>query len=124
MYPADFKLPMVAPEDLGWFAAELMTEPVYKTGLHYVEGPVRYSANDVATGFSEALGRAVDVRVVPRDKWEAAYRAVSFSAASAKSYANMTKIAADEQYHMPDAPMRSHTSLRAYIQTLVERTQL
>ena len=56
-YPVDFKLPMVAPKDIGKIAAGLLTEPSEKTGVHYVEGPEMYSSADVAGAFSIALGK-------------------------------------------------------------------
>jgi uncharacterized protein YbjT (DUF2867 family) len=46
-FPTDFKLPMVDPADIGKAAAHFITEPVDSTGLHYVEGPERYSSDDL-----------------------------------------------------------------------------
>lgn len=119
MYPADFKLPMVAPQDLGECAARLMTEPAGKTGLVHAEGPEQYSPGDVAAAFAEALHKPVSVRVAPREKWEEAFKAVGFSNAAAKSYAAMTGITLDQRYTVPDMPVRGRTSLRAYVQGLV-----
>lgn len=121
MYPADFKLPTVAPQDLGEFAARLMTQPAGKTGVYYVEGPELYSAADVAAAFSDALGKPVSVRVTPRDKWEEGYQAIGFSPAAARSYAAMTAITLDKHYTVPDAPVRGHTTLRAHVQALAGR---
>ena len=45
LYPADFKLPMVAPADIAHVAARLLTEPLAQTGRHYVEGPAHYAAH-------------------------------------------------------------------------------
>ncbi|WP_245316357.1 hypothetical protein [Mesorhizobium wenxiniae] len=39
LFPADFRLPMVAPDDLGRAAAPLLKEPIEQTGIHYIEGP-------------------------------------------------------------------------------------
>lgn len=83
MLPADLKLPMVAPEDLGRVAARLLQEPIQQIGIHLVEGPNRYSPNDVAAAFAAALGRAVRVNVIPRETWEDAYRSLGFSDAGA-----------------------------------------
>lgn len=121
MFPADFKLPMVAPQDLGELAARLMTEPAQKTGLFYAEGPEKYSPGDVAAAFSEALGKPVSVRVAPREQWESAFQAMGFSPAAARSYAEMTRLTLDHPYSA-DAPVRGRTSLRAYVQALVGRT--
>lgn len=118
MFPQDFRLPMVAPQDLGELAARLMTEPAEKAGLFYAEGPEPYTPGDVAAAFSEALSKPVSVRVVPREKWEEAFKAMGFSPAAAKSYAAMTALTRDHPY-FDDAPVRGRTSLRAYVQALV-----
>ena len=120
MFPADFRLPMVAPQDLGEFAARLMTEPAGKTGLFYAEGPEKYSPGDVAAAFSEALGKPVSVRVTQREQWEAGFKAMGFSPAAAKSYSEMTRLTLDHPY-AADAPVRGRTSLRAYVQALLGR---
>ena len=84
MFPADFKLPMVAPQDLGQVAARLLTEPVEQTGLYYVEGPERYSPSDVAAEFAGAIGRPVTVVTTPREQWKETYKSMGFSEPAAK----------------------------------------
>ncbi|MGF6160389.1 uncharacterized protein YbjT (DUF2867 family) [Ensifer sp. KUDG1] len=59
MFPADLKIPMVAPADLGVAAALRMAAPLDDSGVQFVEGPERYSFDDVAVAFASALGRAV-----------------------------------------------------------------
>lgn len=120
MFPAALKLPMVAPADLGKAAADLLRAPVEQTGTVYVEGPVRYSSQDVADAFANALGRKVDLAVTPRDQWEEAYRTMGFSDEAAYSYARMTAIAADGDYDQPRDPVHGSTSLQDYIDALVE----
>jgi len=72
--PLDHPIPMVATADIGSTAANLLRESW--TGLRIVEleGPRRYSANDVAVGFAEAVGHPVRMEPVPRDTWEALFR--------------------------------------------------
>ncbi|KRB03392.1 NmrA family NAD(P)-binding protein [Lysobacter sp. Root690] len=120
-YPADFSLPMVAPRDLGRVAADLITEPVANTGMHHVEGPRAYSPADVADAFAQALGREVEVEVVPRAQWVAAYQKLGFSEAAAKSYADMTAVTLDKSYRPAHDPVRGQVSLQAYVQGLVDR---
>jgi len=120
MYPPDFKLPMVAPHDLGEFAARLMLGAVEASGTHHVEGPARYSPGDVARAFSQALGRPVEVAVTPPGHWEQAYRALGFSEAAAKSYAAMTRITLENKEE-PEKPERGATSLGEYITALVRK---
>jgi uncharacterized protein YbjT (DUF2867 family) len=119
MYPADMKLPMVAPDDLGEVAARLLTEDVAKTGIHHAEGPDRYSSYDVAKAFSTALERPVKPVVTPPEDWESTYRKLGFSDAAARSYAGMTRISAFGNIEIPD-PIKGSTTLQAYIHGLVK----
>lgn len=120
-YPADFKLPMVAPHDIGQVAARLMTEPVESTDLHYVEGPELYSSSDVAAAFAAALQKPVEVVVTPREQWTQAFKTMGFSEEAADSYADMTAITLDKKYSPPDAPVQGGTSLQNYVEQLVRK---
>lgn len=120
LYPPDFKLPMVAPDDLGQVAARLMLEPLDKTGLYYVEGPELYSSADVAAASKAALGRTVQAVETPRDKWIPALKALGFSAKGAESMAAMTAITWEEKYDLPASPLRGTTTLDEYITNLVK----
>jgi uncharacterized protein YbjT (DUF2867 family) len=121
MLPVGLRIPMVAPEDLGRAAARWLTEPVERTGLHYVEGPEPYSAADVAAAFAEALGRPIAVNEVPREAWEETFRSLGFSEPAAESYARMTAASVDGGFEMPDRPVRGSVTLRDYIGALVRR---
>ena len=123
MFPADLAIPMVSPQDLGKVAADLLASPPNDIGVRHVEGPRRYSANDVAAAFSEALGRRISVNVTPREQWEPAYRALGFSAESARSYARMTATIVDGDYDLPAHPTRGDTTLEAHIQGVVDRSR-
>lgn len=118
MYPADLKLPMVAPADLGRVAAELLMAPAEEEGVHYVEGPERYTSAEVAEAFSKALERPVSLAVTPREGWEETYRQLGFSEPAARSYARMTAITVDADYDMPDDPVRGRITLEDYIDAL------
>jgi len=121
LYPADFVLPMVAPHDLGQFAAKLMLGSPAPSGPHFVEGPQRYTPADVAQAFAEALGRPVAVEVTPPERWEQAFKAQGFSDAAARSYAAMTRATLDH-CERPDQPERGVVSLREYITALVKKS--
>jgi uncharacterized protein YbjT (DUF2867 family) len=120
LFPADFKLPMVAPADIARLAARLLTEPLNHTGLHYIEGPARYSAADVAAAFADALHRPVTVEAVPRPQWPAALQQLGFSKPAAASMAAMTGITLDESYPQPEHPVRGITTLHQYISDLAQ----
>ena len=117
MLPADLKLPMVAPEDIGRIAARLLREPPSGHDIHFVEGPERYSPRDVAAAFGVALGRDVDVKEVPRANWEDQFKALGFSPAAADAYARMTAATVDNPDY-PDDPIRGSITLQAYIGNL------
>lgn len=117
MLPADLKLPMVAPQDLGRVAARLLTEPADQIGIHYVEGPERYTPAEVAAAFSKALEKPVELDVIPREAWEATFRSLGFSEAAARSYARMTAATVDG-VELPAEPIRGAVSLTDYVRRL------
>ncbi len=118
-YPEDFKLPMVAPSDIGEIAARLMTEPFEQTRLHFVEGPDRYSSQDVAVAFASVLDRPVSAESIPRDQWLAAFKRIGFSNEAAESYANMTEATLDETFPALNSVEQGVTSLHDYLLQLV-----
>ncbi len=120
--PSDDPLPMVAPADIGRFAAELMQRPPEQTGLHHIEGPARHSPADVAAAFAAALGRPVEVRVIPREDWVDTFRRSGFSPEAARSYAGMTGLSFDGRIELPTSPVRGTTSLADYVNDLVRRS--
>ena len=121
LYPVDFKLPMVAPHDIGQLAARLLREPAKSTGLHYIEGPAHYSAAEVAAAFAEALYKPVVAEETPRDQWLQALQKMGFSKKAAESFANMTAVTLEKQDTNPKAPQRGATTLRGYVQQLVKQ---
>ena len=120
-YPIDFKLPMVAPKDIGKIAATLLTEPIEQTVLHYVEGPETYSSADVAESFSVALKKKVEAVQIPKDKWLSALKQAGFSDKAARSMAAMTDVTLAENYEKSESPMRGETTLQRFIDDLVSK---
>jgi uncharacterized protein YbjT (DUF2867 family) len=74
LQPLDHPIPMVAANDIARTAAELLNETWTGVRVIELEGPRRYSANDIAAGFSAALERPVRAEPVPRDQWETLFR--------------------------------------------------
>lgn len=119
-YPPDCVLPMVAPRDLGEVAARAMLEDTSVDGIGHVEGPTRYSPNDVARVFAEALGRDVRaVEILPEEQ-RSKLRSMGFSEPAADSFARM--IAAGRAAKSPDpgTTIRGTTTLQAYVAALVQ----
>jgi NAD(P)H dehydrogenase (quinone) len=74
LQPLDHPIPMVAASDIARTAAELLNETWTGVRVIELEGPRRYSANDIVAGFSAALEHPVRAEAVPRDQWETRFR--------------------------------------------------
>jgi NAD(P)H dehydrogenase (quinone) len=74
LQPLDHRIPMIAASDIARTAAELFDETWTGVRVIELEGPRRYSANDIAAGFSAALEHPVRTEAVPRDQWETLFR--------------------------------------------------
>lgn len=122
LFPADLRLPMVAPRDLGEIAARRLTSSLDDVGIQHVEGPARYSADDVAAAFAKAMNREVRVVVTPREQWVASFRGLGFSQAAAESYARMTGAALDD-LELPETAVRGRVTIEQYVHDLVEATR-
>jgi uncharacterized protein YbjT (DUF2867 family) len=70
LQPLDKKFPMVATEDIGRVAAELLQETWERHRVVELEGPQRISPNQIAEAFSRVLNKPVRMRAVPRGTWE------------------------------------------------------
>jgi uncharacterized protein YbjT (DUF2867 family) len=74
LQPADKMFPMVATKDIGALAAELIQQDWTGTRIVELEGPALVSPNDLARIFAEALGRPVQVEIVPHASWNELFR--------------------------------------------------
>ena len=70
LHPLDKVFPMVATEDIGRVAAELLEDTWTGVRVVELEGPRRLSPNEVAATFSKLLGKPVRMELVPHEKWE------------------------------------------------------
>jgi len=118
LYPIDFALPMVSPNDLGRYAAQFLMEPLSRTGVHFIEGPRLYSSKDVAVSLSLALHKPVKAVETPQAMWVEALKTIGFSDAAARSMAAMSKITLDRAYEV-NSPIHGQETLQSYIQNLV-----
>lgn len=118
-FPADLSVPMVAPSDLGKAAARRLMSGTDDVGIEHIEGPDRYTANDVAAAFAEHMNRKVEVQEVPRDALEDTFRAFGFSDEAAASYACMTQRMIDGKTDTADKPSLGKTSLNDYIASIL-----
>ena len=74
LQPLEHTIPMVATQDIGRTICELLLENWTGRRVIELEGPRRYSANDIAAGFAKALGHEVSLQPVPRETWEEIFR--------------------------------------------------
>ncbi|MBV8635565.1 MAG: NmrA family NAD(P)-binding protein [Burkholderiaceae bacterium] len=67
--PLERAIPMVATEDVGRVAAELLQQSWQGRRVVQLEGPERIAPLDIAAAFSRILTRQVEAHAVPRDSW-------------------------------------------------------
>ena len=74
LQPLDHRIPMVATEDIAQTAVELLGESWKGVRIVELEGPERYSSDDVAAALASALRTPVRNEIVPRSTWEELFR--------------------------------------------------
>ncbi|RUU54044.1 NmrA family NAD(P)-binding protein [Mesorhizobium sp. M2C.T.Ca.TU.002.02.1.1] len=74
LQPLDRQVAMVATADVGRTAAELLLENWSGHRVIELEAQLRVSPNQIAAAFAKALGRKVEARIVPRERWETIFR--------------------------------------------------
>ena len=123
LFPPEMKIPMVAPQDIGQFAASLMTDTVESGRTYNFEGPQRYSSVDVAQAFSEALQKPVHAVETPRNQWKQTMQEAGFSAKAAESFANMTAITIEGDFPQQKDVICGNISLSDYIIELIKTVE-
>ena len=66
---------MVSTSDVGHFAARAMQGDFDDERVWEIEGPQRYSPDDIAAALARALVRDVSAEAVPRAGWDPLFRA-------------------------------------------------
>lgn len=74
LQPLERRIPMVATEDIAQTAVELLGESWKGIRIVELEGPERYSPDDVAAALASALRTPVRNEIVPRSTWEELFR--------------------------------------------------
>jgi uncharacterized protein YbjT (DUF2867 family) len=75
LQPLGRAIPMVASEDVGRVAAELLRQPAVAARIVELEGPAHVSPNAIAEELARALHRDVRAEAVPRESWDELFRA-------------------------------------------------
>jgi len=73
LQPLDRLFPMVATDDVGSTAAELMLDSWVGPRVVELEGPTRVSPQQAAEIIGKLLDRQVRMETVPRDTWESLF---------------------------------------------------
>ncbi|MES2829782.1 MAG: NAD(P)H-binding protein [Bacteroidota bacterium] len=116
LFPEDFKVAMVAHEDVGNFAAELMMDE--REGLFCCEGPEHYSYRDVANVLSDLLHKDVRLISIPETGWHDFLVKAGFSEKAAASFVNMNKLTITDKFETPNAHI-GKTSLKDYLKKVL-----
>lgn len=74
LQPLDRPVPMIATDDVGRLAAELMQQSWSGRRIVELEAAERVSPDQLAAAFGRALGRRVVAQPVPRGDWQALFR--------------------------------------------------
>lgn len=128
--PLDWKIPMVAVDDIGSTLATGLTSgytPPRKPYVFALHGPADYAPLDVQAALSEAMGKSVELRPVERDKIRAFYEALSFPPQAVDLFAEMATSFLPGGIAEPDAPgmekvdvVRGKTTLEVAIKAAVD----
>ncbi len=74
LQPLEKPVPMVATEDIGRVAAELLQQVWTGRRVVELEGPHRVTPMELGATFSKVLGRPVNEKAIPRSSWEKIFR--------------------------------------------------
>ncbi|WP_343614788.1 NAD(P)H-binding protein [Novosphingobium sp.] len=75
LQPLDRKIAMIATDDVGRCAADLLLEDWAGHRIVELEAAQRVSPQDIAAALAKAIGHPVSVRAVPKVEWEGIFRA-------------------------------------------------
>jgi uncharacterized protein YbjT (DUF2867 family) len=88
--------------------------------LYHLEGPERYTPNEVASAFSQASNKSVTILEIQEQKWNETFKSAGFSDEAAASYQQMTKATISENFRGLSNSFFGDTTIRRYIHSLVE----
>jgi len=89
--PLERELPMIATQDIGRIAAEMLCEDWQGTKVVALEGPQSYSPNDVATQLTQVVGTTIKPVNLPESTWLQSMQGQNFSDTAIAGFIEMTK---------------------------------
>lgn len=88
LQPVDRGFPMVATQDIGAEVARLLVEG-WGDGRVTIELGSRHTPDNLASAMTEALGRPVMARPIPRDRWDQVLAGMGFHGEEAENWEEM-----------------------------------
>lgn len=120
--PQDRKLPMIATEDIGRIAAEVLSENWEGTRIIELQGPDSYSPNNVAEHLTERLGRTIATVIIPELDWPKTLLGKGLSSTALAGFVEMTQSLNSEHIAFRDTPdierRRGTISLNRFISSM------
>jgi uncharacterized protein YbjT (DUF2867 family) len=122
--PTGRGIPMVSSSDIGAAAARALLDAGVN-GVIELEGPRACSPDDVASAFTQALGRPVNANAVPEAEWTPTLEQSGFSPRTIESWIEMFRgfngglIAFEAR---TSAPVRGGTTIEKAVRAIVQRS--
>ncbi|MDO6526692.1 NmrA family NAD(P)-binding protein [Motilimonas sp. 1_MG-2023] len=89
--PLERKIPMIATQDIGEIAAQVLCENWQGTRAINLTGPADYSPHDVAHHLAAQLDKPIAAVAIPESHWQQAMAGQGFSPAALAGFIEMTK---------------------------------
>lgn len=119
-FPPAMKLPMIAPEDVAAFLAELMCDATPHERIYEITGPYAYSSLEIAQIFAAVLERSVTVQQIPSEAWESTLLQAGFSKDGAHNLMLMTQAVIDgKTKNTTPNPFRCATDFKTYLKNII-----
>ncbi|MDV2080852.1 NmrA family NAD(P)-binding protein [Marinobacter xestospongiae] len=106
--PLERAIAMIATDDIGRIAADVLTETWSGKRVINLEGPARYSPRDVATQLSGALGKPVTAVAIPQTDWAQSVSGQGFSVPAVDGFVEMTQGLNSGHIGFNDQPNAEH----------------
>jgi uncharacterized protein YbjT (DUF2867 family) len=104
-------------------AVEMLMQASPAARVVELEGPQRVSPDDLAAAFTRAIGRPVKAQAVPRDTWEAQFRAQGMRDPLPRIQMLDGFNEGWIDFEHPSSVVRGRIELDTVVQALVERAQ-
>ncbi|WP_322054413.1 NmrA family NAD(P)-binding protein [Paraburkholderia bannensis] len=122
LQPLDKPVPMVSTVDIGQLAARLLQETWSGVRVVELEGPRRVTPHDIAAAFALALHKPVQARAVPREQWEALFRAQGMNHPAPRMQMLDGFNEGWIEFESPADTLKGRVTLEQAIASLVERS--